>query len=132
MVLACRSISGSSCNGELGTLPARAGSFTALVRFTDAIAGDAIAVTLTGPGGTVAGGPFTLQGGGNGYYYSNFNVGGLPSGDYTLIATRNGSEVAADVVPAPLRLSLRPRTRSPHRGARSALRRPRAFGRPAR
>ncbi len=94
VVLACRSISGSSCEGELGTLPARAGSFTALVRFNDANAGDAIAVTLTGPGGTVAGGPFTLQGGGDGYYYSNFNVGGLPSGDYTLIATRNGSEVA--------------------------------------
>ena len=39
-------------------------------------------------------GPFTLQGGGDGYYYSTFNIGGLPSGEYTLIATRNGSEVA--------------------------------------
>ena len=93
-VLACRSVSGSSCNGELGTLPARAGAFTALVRFTDATAGDAIAVNLIGPNGTIAGGPFTLQGGGDGYYYSTFNTGGLPSGEYTLIATRNGTEVA--------------------------------------
>ena len=92
-VLACRSISGSRCRGELGTLPGDAGSFTALVRFTDANAGDAISVTLTGPGGTIAGGPYTLQGGGDGYYYSTFTVGGLPSGDYTVTATRNGSEV---------------------------------------
>lgn len=92
-VLACRSISGSRCRGELGTLPADAGSFTALVRFTDANAGDAISVNLSGPGGEIAGGPYTLQGGGDGYYYSVFTVGGLPGGDYTLTATRNGTEV---------------------------------------
>jgi len=68
-VLACRSISGSSCDGQLGTLPPDAGSFTALVTFTDANAGD-------------------------GYYYSTFSAGGLPAGEYTLVATRNGSEVA--------------------------------------
>jgi hypothetical protein len=94
-VLACRLIAGSDCIGRLGTLPARAGSLTALVRFTDASAGDAIAVTMSGPGGTVAGGPFTLQGGGDGYYYSTFTVGGLPNGEYTLVATRNGNEVAS-------------------------------------
>jgi hypothetical protein len=94
-VLACRSISGASCNGRLGTLPSGAGSLTALVRFTDANAGDSIAVTMSGPGGTIAGGPYTLQGGGDGYYYSTFPVGGLPNGQYTLIATRNGTEVAA-------------------------------------
>jgi hypothetical protein len=93
-VLACRSISGSDCRGQLGTLPADAGSFTALVRFTDANAGDAISVSLTHPSGTVAGGPYTLQGGGDGYYYSVFSVGGLPRGDYTVTATRNGSQVA--------------------------------------
>jgi hypothetical protein len=93
-VLACRSVSGSSCNGEVGTLPPQAGTVTALVRFTDAVAGDTIAVSMSGPGGTIAGGPFTLQGGGDGYYYSTFTVGGLPNGQYTLIATRNGSEVA--------------------------------------
>ena len=93
-VLACRSVSGSSCNGEVRTLPAGAGSLTALVRFRDASAGDAIAVTMTGPGGTIAGGPFTLQGGGDGYYYSTFSIGGMPDGRYTLIATRNGTEVA--------------------------------------
>ena len=93
-VLACRSISGSECKGELGTTRGNVSSLTALVRFTDAIAGDAISVNLDGPSGTIAGGPFTLQGGGDGYYYSVFNIGRLPRGDYTLIATRNGSEVA--------------------------------------
>jgi hypothetical protein len=93
-VLACRSISGSDCRGRLGTLPANAGSFTALVLFTDANAGDAISVSLDGPSGTIAGGPYTLQGGGDGYYYSIFTIGGLPGGDYTVTATRNGTEVA--------------------------------------
>ena len=93
-VLACRLAAGSACVGRLGTLPSRAGSLTALVRFTDANAGDSIAVTMSGPGGTIAGGPYTLQGGGDGYYYSIFTFGGLPNGQYTLIATRNGNEVA--------------------------------------
>ena len=64
------------------------------MRFTDANAGDAISVNLTGPSGTIAGGPYTLQGGGDGFYYSIFSVGGLPNGEYTLTATRNGTEVA--------------------------------------
>ena len=93
-VLACQSISGSSCNGQLGTLPPDAGSFTALVRFTDANGGDTINAILSGPSGTIPGGAYTLQGGGDGYYYTTFTAGGLPAGDYTLTATRNGSEVA--------------------------------------
>ena len=48
-VLACSSISGSTCNGQLGTLPAGAASFTALVRFTDANAGDEMNAILDGP-----------------------------------------------------------------------------------
>jgi hypothetical protein len=93
-VLACQSISGSTCNGQLGTLPAGAGSFTALVRFTDARAGDTVNAVLSGPAGTIPGGAYTLQGGGDGYYYSMFSAGGLPAGDYTLTATFNGAEVA--------------------------------------
>ena len=93
-VLACRVIAGPSCIGQFGVLPARAGTFTALVRFSAANAGDAISVVLAGPGGTIAGGPYTLQGGGDGYYYSTFTIGGLPTGEYTLVATRNGTEVA--------------------------------------
>ena len=93
-VLACRSISGDSCNDQLGTLPANAGSFTALVRFSDANAGDEMNATLEGPSGTIGGFPYTLQGGGDGYYYSEFQAGGLPAGDYTLTATRNGEVVA--------------------------------------
>jgi hypothetical protein len=38
-------------------LPARAGALTALVRFSDANAGDTISVALGGPGGTIDGGP---------------------------------------------------------------------------
>ena len=93
-VLACRSISGSTCNGQLGTLPAGATSFTALVRFTDANAGDAMNAILDGPSGTIAGFRYSLQGGGDGHYYSQFQASGLPAGDYTLTATRNGEPVA--------------------------------------
>lgn len=93
-VLACQSISGSSCNGQLGTLPAGAGSFTALVRFSDASAGDTLNAVLDGPAGTIAGGPYTLQGGGDGYYYTTFTAGNLPPGSYTITATRNGAAVA--------------------------------------
>ena len=93
-VLACRSVSGSECNDQLGTLAADAGAFTALVRFTDANAGDQMNAVLDGPAGTVAGFPYSLQGGGDGYYYSQFQAGGLPAGEYTLTATRNGEPVA--------------------------------------
>lgn len=93
-VLACRSISGSTCHGRLGTLPPSAGTFTALVRFTDAVRGDQISTVLDGPSGTIDGFPYTLQGGGDGYYYSEFQAGSLPAGEYTLTATRNGEVVA--------------------------------------
>lgn len=93
-VLACSSISGSTCNGQLGTLPAGAATFTALVRFTDANAGDEMNAILDGPSGTIGGFPYNLQGGGDGYYYSQFQAGGLPAGQYTLTATRNGQPVA--------------------------------------
>jgi hypothetical protein len=93
-VLVCRSISGSNCNDELGTVSSSVSSFTALVRFTDANGGDRINVVLSGPGGTTSGGEYALQGGGDGYYYSTFQAGALPNGDYTVTATRNGDEVA--------------------------------------
>jgi hypothetical protein len=93
-VRACQSISGASCNGEYGTLPAGASGFTALVTFSAANAGDTISVVLSGPSGTFPGGPYTLQGGGDGYYYSNFTVPNLAAGEYTLTASRNGADVA--------------------------------------
>lgn len=93
-VLACRSISGSTCNNQLGTLPPSAGAFTALVRFTDADAGDEMNAFLDGPSGTISGFAYNLQGGGDGYYYTQFQAGGLPAGEYTLTATRNGEPVA--------------------------------------
>ncbi|MGH2416823.1 MAG: hypothetical protein ACRDFY_00680 [Candidatus Limnocylindria bacterium] len=94
-VLACRSISGSSCNGQVDELPPSVGAFTAVVRFTDATAGDLLNAIVSGPGGTITGTPYALQGSGNGYFWAEFRVGGLPSGDYVLTATRNGVEVAA-------------------------------------
>ena len=94
-VLVCRSISGSTCNDPLTTVPPSLASFTVLVRFTDAIGGDVIEVILRGPHGTTSSGGYTLQGGGDGYYYATFQAGNLPGGDYTVTATRNGGEVAS-------------------------------------
>lgn len=93
-VFACTAISGSECNGQLGIMTANASSFVALVRFADANAGDQLNAVLDGPSGTIPGFPYSLQGGGDGYYYSQFQAGGLPAGDYTLTATRNGEPVA--------------------------------------
>jgi hypothetical protein len=94
VIRACESISGSSCNGQLGTLAAGSATFTALVTFTAANSGDQLNAVLNGPSGTIAGAPYALQGSGDGYYYSQFQAGGLPPGSYTLTATRNGNEVA--------------------------------------
>jgi len=93
-VFACRSISGAQCNDEIRRLRRNASSLTALVLFTDARAGDAIDVTLSGPGVAVAGGAYALEGDGDGYYYATFRVTDLPRGEYTLTASRNGVEVA--------------------------------------
>lgn len=92
-VLACRSISGSACNGQLGELPPNAGSFTALVLFTDASAGDQLNAILDGPAGTITGTPYALGGGGDGYFWSQFQIGALPAGDYVVTATRNRTPV---------------------------------------
>lgn len=93
-VLACRSISGSTCNGQLGNLPPNVNTFTALVLFTDANAGDTLAASVAGPGGTLTGSPYALQGSGDGYFWAEFRPGQMPSGDYVVIATRNGQQVA--------------------------------------
>jgi hypothetical protein len=94
-VLVCRSISGSTCNGEINNLPPDVGALTALVRFTDAVVGDTLNAILAGPDGTLAGSPYALQGSGDGYFWAQFQAGALPSGDYVVTATRNGVEVAA-------------------------------------
>ena len=93
-VMVCRSISGSTCNEQLSIVRDGLASFTALIRFTNANAGDTISVVFNGPSGTIAGGPYTLQGGGDGYYFSTVQAGGLAAGRYTVTATRNGGEVA--------------------------------------
>jgi hypothetical protein len=93
-VFACRSISGPECDDEVGRLRKNARSVTALVLFTDARAGDAIDVRLSGQGVEVSGGAYALEGDGDGYYYATFRVEDLVRGEYTLTATRNGVEVA--------------------------------------
>jgi hypothetical protein len=89
----CRSISGSQCEGQTDRIGPDVGSVVALVHLRPANAGDVVGATLSGPGGTVSGGTFQFSNSGTGYYYTTFAVGGLPAGEYTVIATRNGSEV---------------------------------------
>ncbi|MCA1569460.1 MAG: hypothetical protein LC798_03895 [Chloroflexi bacterium] len=93
-LLVCQSISGATCNGQLANVPPNVGSVTALVRFTGANGGDVINAILRGPSGTFDGGIYSLQGGGDGYYYATFGMQGLEPGDYIVTATRNGDEVA--------------------------------------
>lgn len=93
-VMACRSISEAECNDEIRTLGSDDETFVALVLFNGAIAGDVMNAILDGPSGPIEGGAYALPGSGRGYYYSTFAVSGLPSGDYTLTALRNGDEVA--------------------------------------
>ena len=95
-VLACRSLKGDRCDDRLDAVRS-GGSFTALMRFENISAGDAVAITLAGPA-TYGGAPYAMQGGGDGYYYSEFSLGGAPGGDYELIATRNGTEVASTTI----------------------------------
>jgi hypothetical protein len=91
-LMACGRIYGSRCDRELDDLD-RNGPFTALVLFDDARAGDTVEVVLRGPSGPVSSGPYTLGGGGEGYYYATFSAGALPDGEYQLVALWNGVEV---------------------------------------
>jgi hypothetical protein len=93
-VFACRSIDEAKCEDEVSRLRRSRGTITALVLFSDARAGDAIDVTLSGEGVSLAGGPFVLDGGGDGYYHATFRIGDLGRGEYTLTAMRNGAAVA--------------------------------------
>ena len=93
-VMACRSIDGPECEDRLRELDGDDGQFVALVLFDNALSGDVMNVVLSGPGGTLEGGAYALPGSGRGYYYSTIPVGGLPNGQYTLTALRNGTAVA--------------------------------------
>ena len=93
-VLACRSIDGPQCQGQLRELDSDDDQFVALMLFDNALSGDVMNVVLSGPGGSIEGGAFALTGSGRGFYYSTLPVAGLPSGQYTLTATRNGTAVA--------------------------------------
>lgn len=93
-VQVCRSVSNFRCNDEFENLPRNASTFVALVEFVAARPGDVLVVSVTGPAGTVASDPYTLEGGGEGAYYSTFSTSGMPAGSYTVSATNNGAEVA--------------------------------------
>ena len=96
-LLACSSISGSTCDGEIAAIPP-SGSFVALVLLTATQAGDVIEVVMTGPSGTFPGGPATVAGG-NGYYYVQYGVGGLAPGTYEITVFRNGQPAATLALP---------------------------------
>ena len=68
-------IAGPSCRGQFDVLPAPRGqrSPRSFASPTPAPATRS-ASRSTGPGGTIAGGPYTLQGGGDGYYYSTLHA----------------------------------------------------------
>ena len=93
-VMACESISGAECNNEIRRLRDRDDTFVALVLFDNAIRGDVMNVIFDGPTGPIEGGEYALQGAGRGYYYSTIPVSGIPEGQYTLTALRNGEPVA--------------------------------------
>lgn len=93
-VLACRSISGAECIGEIRRLDADDDTFVALLLFDNAVAGDVVNVILEGNDGPVEGGAYALPGSGRGWYYSTFVVSGLEPGEYTLTGIHNGEEVA--------------------------------------
>lgn len=93
-VMACERISGDECNDEIRRLRDRDDTFVALVLFDNARKGDVMNVILDGPSGPIEGGAYALTGSGRGYYYSTIPVSGIPEGQYTLTATRNGEPVA--------------------------------------
>lgn len=93
-IFACRSISGAECNDRIRRLDEDDDTFVALVLFDNAVEGDVINAILDGAAGPLEGGAYQLRGSGRGYYYSTFAVSGLPEGDYTLTAIRNGQAVA--------------------------------------
>lgn len=93
-VMACRSISGAECNDEISRLRDRDETFVALVLFDNLREGDVINAILDGPSGPIEGGPYAPSGSGRGWYYSTIPVAGIPDGQYTLTALRNGEPVA--------------------------------------
>ena len=92
-ILACASISGPACEGQLTRLDG-VDRFVALVRFEAARAGDTVEAVLEGPSGSVRSGAYTLEGGGRGYYYAELTLPELSSGSYTLTALWNGAPAA--------------------------------------
>jgi len=93
-VRACERISGAECIDEIRRLRDRDETFVALVVFDNARSGDVMNAILDGPTGPIEGGEYALPGGGRGYYYSTIPVSGIPDGQYTLTAIRNGEPVA--------------------------------------
>lgn len=96
-LLACASLSGSTCNGQLSAIPAQ-GSFVALVLLQGTQPGDVIEVVMSGPGGVFPGGPATVAGG-DGYYYAQYGLSGLAPGTYEITALRNGQPAVTIVLP---------------------------------
>ena len=90
----CRSLSGSSCDEEVRRIGRRDDVVVLLAVLRNAQAGDVIGFEVSGRSGTFDAGSVALEGGGDGYAYVEYATAGLRSGEYLVIATRNGEGVA--------------------------------------
>ncbi len=132
-VLACRVIAGPSCIGQFGVIPARAGTFTALVRFSAANAGDAMGVIARRAGWHDRRQPLHPAGRRRWLLLLDLQHRGAADGRIHPRRHTQRDRGRPDLVSAwPLSLSLRPTTRSPRRGARCECRPLRAAGPPMR
>lgn len=91
----CRALAEGECDGEIRRVNRGQRSVVLLVLLSNATAGDVIGLQVTGPGGSFDAGSVVLQGGGDGYAYIELGMDGLATGDYVVVASRNGTPVAS-------------------------------------
>ena len=91
----CRALNEGECDGEIRRVNRGQRSVVLLVLLANASAGDVIGLQVSGPDGSFDAGSVVLQGGGDGYAFIELGTDGLASGDYVVVATRNGSPVAS-------------------------------------
>ncbi len=91
-ILACRSISGPRCQGQLDVV--EGGQFVVLVQLEATKAGDVMTSHLVGPSGSTELQRFVVQRGGGGYMYTTQSAASFAAGEYRLVAQRNGTTVS--------------------------------------
>lgn len=91
-ILACRSISGPRCQGQLDVV--EGGQFVVLIQLEATKAGDVMTSHLVGPSGSTELQRFVVQRGGGGYMYTTQSAASFAAGEYRLVAQRNGTTVS--------------------------------------